>query len=94
MTFNRVLNSILPSIIPKLAPNSLIALLIPRMLSGFHPFLYRCLVRATLNTRLNLLAFKFPPAVRMKWKLVSIGCMNALGTERRSWPGSQFKQTQ
>jgi hypothetical protein len=64
MTFNRVLNSILPSITPKLAPNSLIALLIPRMLSGFHPFLYRSLVRATLNTRLNLYVFNFPTAVR------------------------------
>jgi hypothetical protein len=64
MTFNRVLNSILPSIIPKVAPNSLIALLIPRMLSGFHPFLYRSLVRATLNTHLNLFVFDFPPAVR------------------------------
>jgi hypothetical protein len=63
MTFNRVLNSILPSIIPKPAPNSLIALLIPRMLSGFHPLLNRSLVRATLNTRLNLSRFNFPPAV-------------------------------
>jgi hypothetical protein len=64
MTFKRVLNSILPSIIPKMASNSLIALLIPRMLSGFRPFLYRSLVRATLNTRLNLSEFNFPPAVR------------------------------
>jgi hypothetical protein len=54
MTFNPVLNSILPSFIPKLAPNFVIALLIPRMLSGFHPLLKRSLLRATLNSRLNL----------------------------------------
>jgi hypothetical protein len=54
MTFNPVLNSILPSFIPKLAPIFLIALLIPRMLSGLHPFFKRSLLRATLNSRLNL----------------------------------------
>jgi hypothetical protein len=54
MTFNPVLNSILPSFLPNLAPIFLIALLIPRTLSRFHPFLYMSLLRATLNTRLNL----------------------------------------
>ena len=54
MTLNLALNSILPSFIPNLAPIFLIALLIPRTLSRFHPFLYMSLLRATLNTRLNL----------------------------------------
>ena len=64
MTYNPVLNSILPSMIPKLGSNSLIALLIPRMPPGLHPFQDRNLVGATLNTRLNVSTFNFPPAVR------------------------------
>jgi hypothetical protein len=87
MSFNRVLNSILPSIIPKLAPNSLIALLIPRMLSGFHPFLYRSLVRATLNTRLNLSVFDFLAAVRFEMETCLYWVLECLGDREAELAG-------
>ena len=87
MTFNRVPNSILPSILPKLAPNSLIALLIPRVLSGFHPFLYRSLVRATLNTRLNLSVFYFLTAVRSEMETCLYGVHECLGDREAELAG-------